>query len=268
MKKIYVRFSKVGKLYEYKYVEGIDIGEYIVAEDSQGLALGKVVKITEVEEKNIDTLQEITRVATSEDIEQYKINNEKSVETLKKCKEIVSKHKLNMKLIKASYTLDNTKLTVYFVAEDRIDFRELVKELAAIFKVRIELRQVGVRDELKTCPAVGICGKEVCCRKFLPDLEPVTIKMAKEQGLQINMPKLTGACGRLKCCLKFEQEVYEEKNKKLPKVGSKVNTPAGKGKVVSCEILKERVRVKIDDEDGYHFEIFDLADINNVERGE
>lgn len=266
MKKIYIRFSKTGKLFTFKYPEdsNLEVSDYVVAENSQGLALGQVVKIVNLEDD--EELQEILRVATEEDIDNNKKNEELSIQTLSKCKEIVKKHNLDMKLIKAEYTLDKTKLTVYFVSEDRVDFRELVKELAGNFKVRIELRQVGVRDELKNCPTIGICGKEVCCRTFLPDLEPVTIKMAKEQGLQINMQKLTGSCGRLKCCLKFEQEVYEEKQKKLPKVGTKVITPSGKGKITSCEILKEKVRVKIEEDDGYHFEIFNADEVSQIEK--
>lgn len=267
MKKIYVRFSKTGKLYTFEAPEEeVKVADYIVAEDSQGIAMGQIVKIDETEQEE---LNKIIRIATEEDKEESKKNEELSEEAFKKCKEVVAKYKLDMKLIKAKYTLDKTKLTVYFVAEDRVDFRELVKELASIFKVRIELRQVGVRDEFKNCPAIGICGKEVCCRKFLSDLEPVTIKMAKEQGLQINMQKLTGSCGRLKCCLKYEQEVYEEKLKNLPKVGTKVETPNGVGKITSCEILKEKVRVKIEDQDGYHFEILDASEVKPlVERGE
>ncbi len=266
MKKIYVRFSKTGKLYIFKYPENeeVKVSDYVVAENSQGQALGQIVKI--VEDNNDSEILEIIRVASEKDIEENKKNEELSIKTLEKCKEIVNKHKLDMKLIKAEYTLDKTKLTIYFVSEDRVDFRELVKELAGNFKVRIELRQVGVRDELKSCPTIGICGKEVCCRTFLPDLEPVTIKMAKEQGLQINMQKLTGSCGRLKCCLKYEQEVYEDKLKVLPKVGTKVETPSGVGKITSCEILKEKVRVKIDEDDGYHFEIFDANEVKKIEK--
>ena len=166
-----------------------------------------------------------------------------------------------MKFIKASYTFDESKLTCYFVAEDRVDFREVVKSLAAEYRTRIELRQVGPRDEIKAYDNIGSCGKEVCCRTFLPDFETVNIKMAKEQGLQINMQKLSGNCGRLKCCLKYEEEVYKEKLKELPKVNAWVKYNGETCKVVSLDILKERVRLKIGPQGEERFEMVDVKEI-------
>lgn len=225
MNVIGVRFKKTGKVQYYDPLKfGFRIGDYIIANTQYGEQIGRVVKIkdsADIESNEDEKITPIIKPATKQDMETKKKNEEKSKVAMERCKEIIKRYGLKMKILEAEYTFDATKLIIYFASEERIDFRELVKDLASEFKVRIELRQVGARDELKSYQNLGICGKEVCCRTFLPDFEPVTIKMAKEQGLQINMPKLSGACSRLMCCIKYEQEVYEEKLGKLPKVRNK-----------------------------------------------
>lgn len=261
---ICVRFHKTGKLYFYNNNDEqiIEVGKYIIAETQYGKSIGRIVKLKNKEElSEEDEVENYIRVATDEDIEVKKQNEIDAKQALENSKNIAKEYNLDMNFLSAEYTFDKSKLILFFAAEDRVDFRELVKNLASVYKVRIELRQVGARDEIKSCPNLGICGKEVCCRTFLPDFEPVTVKMAKEQGLQINMQKLSGACGRLKCCLKFEQEVYEEKNARLPKVGDIVKTEDGDGKVIQVEILKERVKVRFDDEEGYRISIYEVKDL-------
>ena len=214
-------------------------------------------------DKNIDIEKEF-RVATKKDLDIIRLNEEKANEALVFCKEQVKKLKLDMKLLSAEYTFDMSKLTFYFVAEERIDFRELVRILASEYRARIELRQIGPRDEIKVYPNLGMCGREVCCRSFLQDFEPVTIKMAKDQGLQINMSKLSGACGKLMCCLKYEEEAYKENLSRLPKVGEivKVDGESEKGKVVNIDILKLRVKVKFSgDGEEERFEIYPVEKI-------
>ncbi|MEG0073079.1 MAG: regulatory iron-sulfur-containing complex subunit RicT [Clostridia bacterium] len=263
MKILCVRYHKTGKLnyYNNKETDEIVVGDYIIAETQYGQSIGRVVKILE-QSNDITKAEEYIKKATEEDLETKISNEAKAKEALEKAKEVATRMKLDMKFLSTEYTFDKTKLVFFFAAEERVDFRELVKELASMYRLRIELRQVGARDEIKSCPNLGSCGKEVCCRTFLPDFEPVTVKMAKEQGLQINMQKLSGACGRLKCCLKFEQEVYEEKNKKMPKYGEIVATKKGTGKVVQVEILKEKFKIKVDDpDDSYHFETVDASEI-------
>lgn len=231
MNVIGIRFKKTGKVHYYDPLKfGFRIGDYVIANTQYGEEIGRVVRMKDSEEIELEAnekIEPITKPATKQDMVIKKKNEEKAQIALDKCGEIIKKYNLKMKLLGADYTFDCSKLIIYFASEDRIDFRELVKELASEFKVRIELRQVGARDQIKSYPNLGICGKEVCCRTFLPDFEPVTIKMAKEQGLQINMPKLSGACARLMCCIKYEQETYEEKLGKLPKIGTRVNTPDG-----------------------------------------
>lgn len=261
-----IRFKKTGKMY---YVDSLNhtlnIGDMVVSESERGLELARVVSIQDKKEfleKNKDVeLKKLERVATKEDLQKDKDNKINAEKALEKCKKLAKKLNLNMKLIHAEYTLDATKLIFYFVAEDRVDFRELVKNLASEYKVRIEIRQVGPRDEIKSYPNVGMCGKEVCCATFLPDFESVTIKMAKEQGLQINMGKLSGNCGRLKCCLKYEEDVYKEKMKDLPKVNEIVTYKEEPAKVVSLEILKGRVKLKIGPQGEEHFEVVDVSEI-------
>ena len=272
-KVIGVRFSKTGKLY---YMDPLDcdvkVGDKIVANSERGQEIGRVVALKTMEEFNKleykDKVEKIERVATKQDIEKQKRLGEDAKEALETCKKLAKKYKLDMKFIHTEYTLDKGKLICYFVAEERIDFREIVRELANQYRVRIELRQVGPRDEVKAFANVGTCGKEVCCRTFLPDFETVTIKMAKEQGLQINMQKLSGNCGRFKCCLKYEEEVYKEKLKNLPKVNEMVRYEGELCKVVSLDILNEKVRLKIGPQGEERFETVAVQNIKREKKKE
>lgn len=243
-----VRFKKTGKLVYLDPLKfGFRIGDSIIANTERGEEIGRVVKIVDKDIVPSDTkIDKIIKPATKKDLEIQKQNEEKAKEALEFCRKEAKKLKLDMKLLAADYTFDTSKLTFYFTAEDRVDFRDLVKTLAANYKSRIELRQIGPRDEVKMHPNLGICGKEVCCRSYLQDFEPVTIKMAKDQGLQINMPKLSGACGKLMCCLRYEQEAYKENLEKLPKMGEMVRVQGEdeQGKVVGLDILKLKVKVK------------------------
>lgn len=268
-----VRFAKTGKLY---YMNPLDcevkIGDKIVAMSERGQEIGRVVSIKTTDEfKKLDYKDDIIkvdRIATKQDIEKQKELDNEAKKALETCKKLAKKYKLDMKFIHAEYTLDKSKLTCYFVAEDRVDFREVVKELANEYRVRIELRQVGPRDEVKAFDNIGTCGKEVCCRTFLPDFETVTIKMAKEQGLQINMQKLSGNCGRFKCCLKYEEEVYKEKLKNLPKVNEMVKYQGELCKVVSLDILNEKARLKIGPQGEERFETVEVKDIKRDKKKE
>lgn len=258
---IAVRFKKTGQLYYFNPLKfGFRLGDNIIAETERGEELGKVVKI--IEKKNLPKNAEVKNIikpATKKDMQIFKENEDKAKVALDYCKSEIKRLKLNMKALVAEYTFDLSKLTFYFVAEDRVDFRELVKNLASKFKSRIELRQVGPRDEVKAYPNLGMCGREVCCRTFLQNFESVTIKMAKEQGLQINMPKLSGSCGKLMCCLRYEEETYKENLEKLPKVGQMVTVEGEEkpGKVISVDILPLKVRVRFDDtEENQRFEVF------------
>jgi len=243
-----VRFKKTGKLVYLDPLKfGFRIGDSIIANTERGEELGRVVKIVDKDTMPSDIkIDKIIKPATKKDLEIQKQNEENANKALDFCKKEAKKLNLDMKLLAADYTFDTSKLTFYFTAEDRVDFRDLVKTLAANYKSRIELRQIGPRDEVKMHPNLGICGKEVCCRSYLQDFEPVTIKMAKDQGLQINMPKLSGACGKLMCCLRYEQEAYKENLEKLPKMGEmvKVQGEDEQGKVVGLDILKLKVKVK------------------------
>lgn len=243
-----VRFKKTGKLAYFDPLHfGFRIGDSIIANTERGEELGRVVKLLNANEVPKDIkIDKIIKPATKKDLAIFKENQIKADEALEFCKSQIKELKLNMKALCAEYTFDLTKLTIYFVSEERVDFRELVKYLASRYKSRIELRQIGPRDEIKVYPNLGVCGKEVCCRTYLQDFEPVTIKNAKEQGLQINMAKLSGACGKLKCCLKYEEETYKENLRKLPKVGAKVKVKGEveEGKVASLDILNLKVKVK------------------------
>lgn len=267
-KVIAVRFRKTGKLEyfdPYKYT--FKINDSIIARTERGEEIGRVVKVLDKDSLKDDVeIKRIIRPAGRKDFEEFKKVQEKAREVYLFCKNEAKRLNLDMKVLTAEYTLDESKLTVYFSAEDRVDFRELVKTLAAKYKTRIELRQIGPRDEIREYPTLGMCGKEVCCRTFLQDFDPVTIKMAKEQGLQINMSKLSGACGKLMCCLRYEEEAYKENLKYLPKVGSmvKIKGENEEGKVVSVDILKKKVKVKfIDDNETDRFETFDASMIIN-----
>ncbi|MBQ9314705.1 MAG: stage 0 sporulation family protein [Clostridia bacterium] len=259
-----VRFKKIGKIYFFNPVEiELKKGQNVIVETARGIELGEVAienrKIDE--DKIIAPLKNIIRVATEEDEKKFEDNEKKAQEAYNIALQKIANHHLDMKLVDVEYTFDNSKLLFYFTADGRIDFRELVKDLAAIYKTRIELRQIGVRDEVKMLGGYGMCGRELCCCKHLTDLNPVSIKMAKEQGLSLNPTKISGVCGRLMCCLKHEQEVYEEKLSRLPNIGALVKTPEGNGTVEDVETLKEIVKVKIEKEGTTHKKAFHLNEI-------
>ncbi|MDE6760865.1 MAG: stage 0 sporulation family protein [Lachnospiraceae bacterium] len=249
-----VRFRPNGKIYFFD-PSGIDleVGDAVIVETVRGVEYGKVVlSKREIDEGSITSaLKPVIRKATAEDDKKNEENKEKCKDAFKICLEKIAKHGLEMKLIDAEYTFDNNKVLFYFTADGRIDFRELVKDLASVFKTRIELRQIGVRDETKILGGIGICGLELCCHKHLSDFVPVSIKMAKEQNLSLNPTKISGVCGRLMCCLKNEQETYEYLNDRLPSVGDFVRTVDGfKGEVNSVSVLRQKVKVIVELEDG------------------
>ena len=249
IKVIGVRFRKAGKVYFFDPA-GMEIktGDHVIVETARGIEFGHVVLGNrEVEDKKVvQPLKPVIRMATRADEEVERKNKEKEKEAFKICLEKIKKHDLQMKLIDAEYTLDNNKVLFYFTADGRIDFRELVKDLAAVFKTRIELRQIGVRDETKIMGGVGICGRALCCHSYLSEFIPVSIKMAKEQNLSLNPTKISGVCGRLMCCLKNEEETYEELNSKLPNIGDYVTTDDGlKGEVHSVSVLRQLVKVVV-----------------------
>lgn len=242
-----VRFRKAGKIYFFDPTDlEIHQGDNVIVETARGIEYGNVVLGQKQvdDEKIIQPLKQVIRVATPEDDEIERRNKEKEKDAFKICLEKIKKHGLEMKLIHAEYTFDNNKVLFYFTADGRIDFRELVKDLAAVFKTRIELRQIGVRDETKIVGGIGICGRPLCCHTFLSEFVPVSIKMAKEQNLSLNPTKISGVCGRLMCCLKNEEEAYEELNSKLPNVGDHVTTVDRlTGEVQSVSVLKQLVKV-------------------------
>lgn len=244
-----VRFKKAGKIYYFDPGDLlINVDDNVIVETIRGIEFGKaVLGIREVpEEEIIAPLKKVLRVATEEDKKIYEENKEKEKEAFNICLQKISQHNLEMKLIDVEYTFDNNKIIFYFTADGRVDFRELVKDLASVFKTRIELRQIGVRDEAKMISGIGPCGRPLCCSTFLGDFAPVSIKMAKEQSLSLNPTKISGICGRLMCCLKYEHETYEAARKYMPKVGALVDTPEGKGEVVESNILLEMVKVKLE----------------------
>lgn len=269
-----VKFRKVGKIYFFDPGKlHISKNDKVVVETSQGQELGEVVvsQRTVREETLNAPLKKVVRIANNKDIQHDKQNREKEKEAFKIAEEKIKKYKLDMNLTEVEYKFDNSKIIFFFTADGRIDFRELVKDLAAIFKTRIELRQIGVRDEVKKIGGNGVCGRELCCCSFLENFETVSIKMAKEQNLSLNPSKISGNCGRLMCCLKYEQEVYEDKLKRLPKIGAIVKTADGEGVVDSIQTLKEIIRVKFKDEDETFYKKYPASEvkiIKNVGREE
>ena len=244
-----VRFKNAGKVYYFDPGEhAMEKGSQVVVETARGVECGEVVIPNKevAEETIIKPLKPVLRPATQEDIRRSKENAEKEKRAFKLCQEKIAAHKLDMKLVDVEYTFDNSKILFYFTADGRVDFRELVKDLASVFRTRIELRQIGVRDEAKMLGGLGICGRPFCCSQFLGDFQPVSIKMAKEQGLSLNPTKISGCCGRLMCCLKYEQNVYEDAAKRMPKAESFVQTPDGPGNVKSVDLLRETVKVSLD----------------------
>jgi cell fate regulator YaaT (PSP1 superfamily) len=248
-----VRFRPVGKIY-YFSPSGIELkkGDGVIVETARGIEYGTVVLPPHSleDDKVVQPLKPVIRKAVPEDEEQLKKNNEKKAEALNIAKEKIAKHNLNMKLVDVEFTFDNSKVIFYFMAEGRVDFRELVRDLASVFKKRIELRQIGIRDQSKMLGGLGPCGKPCCCSQHLPDFKRVSIKMAKLQLLSLNPSKISGLCGRLMCCLEYESDYYNEAYGKMPRIGSEVITPDGKGTVVSNNLLKLITRVKIEVSDG------------------
>ena len=262
-----VRFKKAGKVY---YFDPTDVwprpGSNVVVETARGIEFGEVVTGSrEVSDDQIVApLKKVLRIATEEDERRAEYNAQREKEAFGVCQEKIAKHKLDMKLVSVEYTFDNSKIIFYFTANGRVDFRELVKDLAGVFKMRIELRQIGVRDEAKMLGGLGACGRQICCGAFLGDFQPVSIKMAKEQNLSLNPTKISGQCGRLMCCLKYEQDYYEATLKKLPKVGKDIMTPDGAGVVTEINPIREKVKVRIHTAD----DTFDLREyhVDDVRR--
>ena len=266
IKVVGIRFRNAGKIYYFDPLDyDLDPAMHVIVETARGIEMGTVmIAPKEVEDdKVIQPLKPVIRVATDEDEKVVEKNREKEKEAFKICKEKIQKHNLEMKLVEAEYTFDNNKLLFYFTADGRIDFRELVKDLAAVFRTRIELRQIGVRDETKIMGGIGICGRELCCKSYLTDFVPVSIKMAKEQNLSLNPTKISGVCGRLMCCLKNEQETYEYLNSRLPVVGDTVQTDDGfQGEVNSVSVLRQLVKVLIDNGDEKELREYHVEQLN------
>ncbi|MGG7079622.1 PSP1 domain-containing protein [Clostridium sardiniense] len=267
IKVIGVRFKKAGKIYYFDPNElNINKEDYVIVETARGIEFGQcVIGIKEVNEDDIIApLKSVLRVADDEDIKRHSDNKAKEEDALRICTEKIWDHGLMMKLIDVEYTFDNNKVIFYFTADGRVDFRDLVKDLATIFKTRIELRQIGVRDEAKMIGGLGPCGRPMCCSSFLGDFASVSIKMAKEQNLSLNPTKISGICGRLMCCLNYEQSTYEEIRKELPKVGSIVRTSEGTGEVIQNNVVKESVKVKLKRKDEEILETFNIKDVKLI----
>lgn len=262
-----VRFNSAGKAY-YFDPDGMKlaIGTMVVVETSRGIEIGKVsIPNREVHEEDIKTpLKKIIRIATDQDKKQFENNKIKEKEAFKKASELILEHKLEMKLIDVEYTFDGSKILFYFTADGRVDFRELVKSLASVFRTRIELRQIGVRDEARQLGSIGICGRFLCCSTFLDDFRSVSIKMAKEQGLSLNPTKISGVCGRLMCCLQYEQVAYDDALKTMPSRGTRVETLDGNGIVIDTATLKQQIRVRLDGVDGHKSETYKVGEFNVI----
>jgi len=262
-----VRFKKPGKVYFFDpgYIQ-LNLSDKVVVETSMGEDVGEVVisKRNIEEEKLTRPLKKIIRLANEKDLKRLKENTEKEKKAFKVCEQKIKEHNFQMNLVEVEFRFDNSKAIFYFTADGRIDFRELVKDLAAIYKTRIELRQIGVRDEVRKIGGNGVCGRELCCCTFLNDFDIVSIKMAKEQSASLNPSKISGNCGRLMCCLKYEQNVYEDKNSRLPKEGAIVETEDGRGTVCNVETLKEKVKVQFENEGGKAYKVYDASNIKII----
>ena len=259
-----VRFQNAGKLYFFDPGPYWPTpGDFVVVETARGIEFGEVVTgIRELNDEQLTApLKKVVRVATAEDVQHAKDNKAAEKEAYAICQQKIAEHRLDMKLVSVEYTFDNSKILFYFTANGRVDFRSLVKDLAAVFRTRIELRQIGVRDEAKMLGGLGPCGRPICCGAFLGDFQPVSIKMAKEQNLSLNPNKISGVCGRLMCCLKYEQDNYEQTRKRMPKVGKEVMTPDGPGTVWDLNIIKETVRVRIQKGDSSELRDYPLEDV-------
>ena len=264
-----VRFNQGGKIYDFdpgamQFLPG----DKVMVETSRGIECGEVARANRECKEVRDDLKPVLRRATPEDLKRAEENAKKAREAMKICQKRIAAHKLEMKLVDAEYAFDNSKITFNFTAEGRVDFRNLVKDLASTLHTRIELHQIGVRDEAKKLGGIGICGQPFCCSRFLRDFQPVSIKMAKEQGLSLNPTKISGSCGRLMCCLQYEQSVYEELNKLTPKNGTLVNTPEGRGTVVDSNVLTGKIKVRLDREPEYPVVEVLREDLNKPARTE
>ncbi len=265
-----VRFRNAGKL--YYFAPGNlwpTAGDAVIVETARGVDYGEVVTgVSEVADENVvQPLKPVLRIATAEDARHYQDNLRREKEAYGVCLEKIAAHQLEMKLVSAEYTFDNSKLLFYFTANGRVDFRALVKDLASHFKTRIELKQIGVRDEAKMMGGLGLCGRPVCCSQFMGDFQPVSIKMAKDQGLSLNPAKISGVCGRLMCCLKYEEDNYESTRRRMPRSGREVGTPDGIGTVQEISVLKETVRVRIVNGDSSEVKDYPLSDITRIVGG-
>ena len=265
IKVVGIRFQRAGKIYYFDPLDyDLETAMHVIVETARGIEMGTVlIPPKEVDDdKVVQPLKPVIRIATDDDEKVIEKNKEKEAEAYVICKEKIAKHGLDMKLVAAEYTFDNNKLLFYFTADGRIDFRELVKDLASVFRTRIELRQIGVRDETKMLGGIGICGRELCCRSYLTDFVPVSIKMAKEQNLSLNPTKISGVCGRLMCCLKNEQETYEALNKSLPGTGDTVTLPDGlQGIVHSVNVLRQRVKVIVEVNDEKEIQEYPVGEL-------
>ena len=272
MKKIVgVRFKRLGKIYFFdpKWLE-VQKGEYIIVETTQGEDIAEVIIPGRmIDEEKLNTpLKKVLRLASSKDLKHAEDLKKKEKEAFEYCNKKIKEYKLDMTLTDVEYKFDNSKILFSFTSDGRVDFRELVKDLAATYKTRIELRQIGVRDEIRRIGGNGACGRELCCCSFLGNFETVSIKMAKEQNISLNPSKISGCCGRLMCCLKYEQNVYEEKLKRLPKIGAIVQTEEGTGEVCGIETLKEIIKVKLNDGDETYYKKFNAKDIKIIKDAE
>ena len=269
MEVVGVRFKAVGRIYYFEpSVDEIKCGDKVIVETTRGVEFGEVVLTNRIIDESMLTvpLGTIIRIATEKDVERDKQNRENRKSAFEICLNKIKKHDLKMKLVEVEYMFDGSKILFYFTADGRIDFRELVKDLAAEFRVRIELRQIGIRDEAKMVGGMGICGRVLCCKGYLGEFQPVSIRMAKEQGLSLNPTKISGVCGRLMCCLKYEQEAYEDLNSRVPRVGSIVKTVDGQGEVIFVNLLKEIVKVKLENKDDNDLEVreYSVCDIEII----
>lgn len=270
IKVVGIRFQRAGKIYYFDPLDyDLETAMHVIVETARGVEMGTVlIPPKEVDDdKVVQPLKPVIRIATDDDEKVIEKNKEKEAEAYVICKEKIAKHGLDMKLVAAEYTFDNNKLLFYFTADGRIDFRELVKDLASVFRTRIELRQIGVRDETKMLGGIGICGRELCCRSYLTDFVPVSIKMAKEQNLSLNPTKISGVCGRLMCCLKNEQETYEYLNSRLPSMGDSVITPTGMhGEVSGVNVLRQLVKVVVDNGEEKELQEYAVDDLKFTPR--
>lgn len=267
IKVVGVKFRKAGKVYYFNPNNlKLKLNDAVVVENARGIELGYIAETEkEIEENELtEELMPVVRLATKKDLDNFEKNKAKEQEALKQAKDLVNKYELQMKLVDAEYTLDASKVIINFTCEDRVDFRDLVKDLASILKTRIELRQIGIRDQAKIVGAIGNCGKECCCKMYLSDFDKVSIKMAKTQNLSLNPTKISGVCGRLMCCLSYENEFYSEIMAKMPKLNSKVKTKDGIGQVVYNDVLKEKVTVKFTTDDTTRIENYAIDEIKII----